>query len=120
MNLYLLKSHIQVEFKVKESKSGLYSAHDNLIQQIQIDEKLKHDKYPIKEVIDEDGIKTKYGAFSYIKIKGANHHQSIRLYEIKQGEAERMIRVDVRGCVRGKKGKKQIQLKARNLTGISS
>ena len=32
----LLKSHIQLEFKVKVSKSRLYSAHEILIQQMQI------------------------------------------------------------------------------------
>ena len=68
--------------------SGLYSAHAILIQQMQIDEKIKHEKYQINEVIDEDGMKKKYAIFSYINVKGANHDQIIRLYAIKREEAE--------------------------------
>ena len=96
----LLKSHIQVEFKVKESSSGLYSDYEILIQQMQIDEKIKHDRYQSKEVINEEGKKSKYATLSYIKEEGVNHHHIIRLYASKQGEAEWRIGVDVHGYKR--------------------
>ena len=75
---------------------------------MQIDEKLKHDKYQTREVIDEDRIETKYALLSYSKVQGANHDQIIRLYAIKQGEAEWRIRVDVHGSIKEKKGNAQI------------
>ena len=60
----LLKSQLQLEFKVKESCSGLYNDHEILIQEMQIDEKLKHGEYQITEVIDEGGIETKHATLS--------------------------------------------------------
>ena len=67
----LLKSQIQVEFKVKEASSGLCSDHEILIHQMQIDEKLKYDKYQITEVTDEDGKKAEY----------ATHFQTLKSRE---------------------------------------
>jgi len=43
---------------------------------MQVDEKIKHEKYQIKEMIVGDRIKTQYATFSYIKVKGVEVNQT--------------------------------------------
>ena len=109
--LKLLKSQIQVGVEVKDSMNGVHAVHEILIQNTQIDEKVKHDNFPIEKVIDKDGVNKKCAVFSCIEVKGvgANHYQIIRLYAINLEEKEWRIGVDVHGYIKKGDNKRQTE-----------
>jgi len=55
---------------------------------MQIDERIKHEEFQIKETIDEDGKKQSMPHFHTFKSRKSNNDHIIHLYARKQGGAQ--------------------------------